>query len=111
MTLTHTDAGVHKLLFEGYSYSLFKPRLTKERRDLREACALTLGLGGVPAFIFTLDVVEAASRPTLPAPRTRLVVQSTALPPSKVRTLGIVDHIRGGRTSPRTLGSVEFVVK
>jgi hypothetical protein len=27
-TLTHTNAGVHKLLFEGYSYSLFKPRLT-----------------------------------------------------------------------------------
>ena len=79
---------------------------------MRGACALTLGLGGVPAIIFTRDVVEAASRPTLPAPRTRLVVQSTALPPSKVRTLGIVDHFRGGgRTSPRTLGSVEFVVK
>ena len=79
---------------------------------MRGACALTLGIGGVPAINFTRDAVEAASRPTLPAPRTRLVVQSTALPPWKVRTLGIVDHLgEGGRTSPRTLGSVEFVVK
>ena len=26
--LTQTNAGVHKPLFEGYSYSLFKPRHT-----------------------------------------------------------------------------------
>ena len=28
LILTRTNAGVHKPLFEGYSYSLFKPRQT-----------------------------------------------------------------------------------
>lgn len=34
--LTRTNAGVHKPLFQGYSYSLFKPRHTKEPYHLGE---------------------------------------------------------------------------
>jgi hypothetical protein len=32
LMLTQTNAGVHKPLLEGYTYSLFKPRQPKKRR-------------------------------------------------------------------------------